>query len=68
MYTLTVTYDENLATRQTWKIQDSLEAFSHFLSFKDWGFANEFSTVNLEMPNGKMYTKIFYRGGRVVTK
>jgi hypothetical protein len=68
MYKLTVTYDENLATRQTWTIQDPLEAFSHFLSFKDWGFADEFSTVNLELPTGKMYTRIFYRNGSVVTR
>ena len=31
-------------------------------------FANEFATVNLEMPNGKMYTKIFYREGRRVVE
>ena len=48
---------------------DELQAFEGFLSFSDWGFANEYSTVNIYTPAGKCYTKIFYREGRkVVTK
>lgn len=47
---------------------DALEAFEEFAKFIDWGFADEYSTVNLQMPTGKMYTRIFYRNGKVVTK
>ena len=69
MYKITCTYDSDLTTRKMWQFADALEAFNSFEKFTDLGFANEYSTVNLEMPNGKMYTKIFYREGRkVVTK
>ena len=66
MYTITCTYDSDNNTRKTWKFADALQAFESFEKFKDWGFANEYSIVNLEMPTGKMYTRIFYREGRRV--
>lgn len=44
------------------------EAWKCFFSFTDWGFANEYRTVNLSTPTNKMYTKIFYRNGEVVVK
>jgi hypothetical protein len=69
MYKITVTYDEATKPFFTMKITDALEAFTEFAKFVDWGFADKYSTVNLSMPDGKMYTKIFYREGRkVVTK
>jgi hypothetical protein len=69
MYKITCTYDGDIAPRWTETFEDALKAFETFASFKDWGFADEYSTVNLTMPDGKMYTRIFYREGRkVVTK
>lgn len=68
MYQISVSYDGK-AIHFNQNYADALEAFSAFLSFTDWGWANEYSTVNLQMPTGKMYTRIFYREGRkVVTK
>jgi hypothetical protein len=69
MYKITCTYDEETTPRWTQKFSDALEAFETFAQFKDWGFADNYSTVNLSMPDGKMYTRIFYREGRkVVTR
>ena len=69
MYKITCTYDGDITTRKMWQYADALDAFTNFDKFTDWGFADEYSTVNLELPTGKMYTKIFYREGRrVVTK
>ena len=67
MYKITCTYDGNINTRKAWQFADALEAFKTFEKFTDWGFANEYSTVNLELPDGKMYTRIFYSNGRVVS-
>jgi hypothetical protein len=68
MYQISVSYD-GLPIHFNQNYPDALEAFTAFLAFKDWGWANEYATVNLQMPTGKMYTKIFYREGRkVVTK
>ncbi len=68
MYKLTVTYDSNPVPDYSYQCSDELEAFKDFLSYVDWGFANEYSTVNLLTPTGKMYTKIFYREGRKVVE
>ena len=67
MYKLTVSYDGKPAHWSA-QIPDALVAFREFELHKDWGFADEFSTVNLSMPDGKMYTKIFYREGRRVVE
>lgn len=67
MYQITVSYD-GLPIHFNKNYTDALEAFTAFLSFVDWGWANEYSTVNLMTNTGKMYTKIFYRDGRIVTK
>ena len=67
MYQITVSYD-GLPIHFNKNYADALEAFTAFLSFTDWGWANEYSTVNLMTNTGKMYTKVFYRGGKVVTK
>lgn len=68
MYQITVTYDENLAPDYVFQYSDELQAHKAFASFTDWGFANEYSTVNLYTPSLKCYTKIFYREGRKVVE
>lgn len=67
MYKVTIAYDDQPAH---WSAQygDALIAFREFELVKDWGFADEYATVNLTMPDGKMYTKIFYREGRKVVE
>jgi hypothetical protein len=67
MYQITIAYDSK-PIHWNKNYDDALEAFSDFLAFTDWGFANEYSTVNLMTPTGKMYTKLFYRNGEVVVK
>lgn len=68
MYKLTVTYDENPAPDYVFQYSDELQAHKAFASFIDWGFANEYSTVNLYTPALKCYTKIFYREGRRIVE
>ena len=67
MYQISVSYDSK-PIHFNKNYVDALEAFTEFNKFVDWGWANEYSTVNLMTNTGKMYTKIFYRDGRVVTK
>ena len=67
MYQITISYDSK-PIHWNKNYDDALEAFTAFLSFVDWGWANEYSTVNLMTPTGKMYTKNFYRTGLVVSK
>ena len=67
-YRLTVRYDENPELVWDSEIADEKIAWNEFFLFKDWGFANEFSTVNLYTPSGKCYTKIFYREDRRVVE
>ena len=65
MYKITVANDEN-APHWEKEFSDELEAHTEFALFIDWGFADEYSTVNLYTPSGKCYTKLFYREGRKV--
>ena len=67
MYKLTVAYDDQ-PVRWSAQYADALIAFREFELHKDWGFADEYSTVNLTMPDGKMHTKIFYRKDRRVVE
>ena len=64
-YKITVAYDEN-APHFTQQYSDELQAHTEFAKFIDWGFADEYATVNLFTPSGKCYTKVFYREGRRV--
>ena len=67
-YAITVAYDGK-APHWTGRYSDALTAVNEFNKHIDWGFADEYSTVNLSEPSGKMHTKLFYREGRkVVTK
>ena len=67
MYKITVAYDES-APHWSQQISDELEAHKEFAKYVDWGFADEYATVNLYTPSGKCYTKIFYREGRRVVE
>jgi len=65
LYAVTVSYDSK-PVHWTGRYSDALSAVNTFNSFEDWGFADEYSTVNLSEPSGKMHTKTFYREGRRV--
>jgi len=65
LYAVTVAYDSQ-PVHWTGRYADALSAVNTFNSFEDWGFADEYSTVNLSEPSGKMHTKVFYREGRKV--
>jgi len=67
MYKITILYDGNVEIVKSFS--DALDAFSVYL-FKcvDSGFANNSATYNLELPNGKMYSKTFDKVGFVSGK
>jgi hypothetical protein len=68
LYAITVAYDGK-QPHWTGRYSDALTAVNEFNKHIDWGFADEYATVNLSEPSGKMHTKLFYREGRkVVTK
>ena len=67
MYKITVANDENPIHWEKEYI-DELNAHEAFARFTDWGFADEYSTINLFTPSGKCYTKIFHRNGKAVIK
>lgn len=68
MYKITVTYDSAPKPYCVLEYSDELQAHKEFAKFIDWGFADEYSTVNLFTPSGKCYTKIFYRKDRRVVE
>ena len=68
MYKIVVKYDENPVPIGIYSYSDELQAHKEFAKFVDWGYADEYSTVNLFTPSGKCYTKIFYREGRRVVE
>ncbi len=65
MYKITCAYDEQPA-HFTQQISDELEAHKTFAKFVDWGFAQEYSTVNLYNSEMKCFTRHFYREERKV--
>jgi hypothetical protein len=67
-YKITVTYDEAVKPNYVWEYSDELQAHKEFAKYIDWGFADEYATVNLYTPAGKCYTKIFYRKDRKVVE
>jgi hypothetical protein len=67
MYKITVAYDENSA-HYSKEYSDELNAHEEFAKYIDWGFADEYATINLFTPSGKCYTKIFHRNGKVVKR
>ena len=67
-YAVTSTNDNATEPAYVKRFDNALDAVICFLSFIDHGFADEYRTVNLSEPNGKMHTKIFYRNGKVEAK
>ena len=69
-YLYAVTSTNDSATSPNWvgRYANALDAVNVFNSFIDYGDAQEYRTVNLSEPSGKMHTKTFYRNGEVVTK
>jgi hypothetical protein len=65
-YSLTTSYDGELIN--TLRVSDMLEAVNAWTRCVDFGDAKEYATYNLSDPLGKMYTKTFYRNGKVVIK
>ena len=68
LYSVSVTYDGHAKPNWIGRYSDALSAVSAYLSFVDVGFANEYSTVNLSEPSGKMHTKVIDRMGLVSVK
>jgi hypothetical protein len=69
-YLYAVTSTNDSATSPNWvgRYTNALDAVNVFNSFIDYGDAQEYRTVNLSEPSGKMHTKTFYRNGEVVAK
>ena len=68
LYSVTCTYDNDTQPKWVGRYSDALSAVETYQKFVDWGTANEYSTINLSEPSGKMHTKIFYRNGEVAIK
>jgi hypothetical protein len=66
-YLYAVTSTNDSATSPNWvgRYENALDAVNVFNSFIDYGDAQEYRTVNLSEPSGKMHTKTFYRNGNV---
>ena len=62
-YSLTTSYDGELVN--TLRVGDMLEIVNAWDKCVDCGDAKEYATYNLSDPIGKMYTKTFYRNGKV---
>ena len=67
-YSITVTYDSATSPHWVGRYSDALSAVQAYLKFVDVGFANEYSTINLSEPSGKMHTKVIDRMGKVTTR
>lgn len=65
-YAITTYYDGELVN--TLRLNDTIEAVRTFDKCADYGDAVEYATYNLATPNGKLYTKHFYRNGEVSGK
>ena len=68
LYSVTITYDSGAKPNWVGRYSDALSAVEVYQRFVDVGFANEYVTVNLSEPSGKMHTKTFYKTGMVVTR
>jgi hypothetical protein len=65
LYSVTTTNDSNTTPDWIGRYSDALTAVEVYQRFTDHGFADEYRTVNLSEPSGKMHTKILYRSGIV---
>jgi hypothetical protein len=68
LYSVTTTNDSEISPSWVGRYSDCLSAVEVYQRFIDHGFADEFRTVNLSEPSGKMHTKVLYRSGKVTTK
>jgi hypothetical protein len=68
LYSVTTTNDNDTKADWIGRYSDALTAVEVYQQFVDHGFADEYRTVNLSEPSGKMHTKVFYRSGKVTTK
>ena len=68
LYSVTVTYDSATTPKWVGRYSDALSAVEVYQKFIDHGFANEYSTINLSEPSGKMHTKVIDRMGKVTTR
>lgn len=65
MYSVTITNDNERTPSWIGRYENALDAVNVYNACVDYGFAQEYRTINLSEPNGKMHTKIFYRNGNV---
>ena len=65
-YSLTTSYDGELIN--TLRSPDMLEIVNAWNKCVDFGDAKDYATYNMSDPMGKMYTKVFYRDGKVSVK
>jgi len=65
-YSLTTSYDGELV--HTLRVTDLLVAVDAWYKCVDFSTAKEYATYNLSDPTGKMYSKTFYRNGKVEIK
>lgn len=65
LYSVTTTNDGESKPNWIGRYSDALSAVEVYQRFIDHGFANEYRTVNLSEPSGKMHTKVLYRSGLV---
>ena len=65
LYSVTTTNDGNAKPEWIGRYSDALTAVEVYQRFVDVGFADEYRTVNLSEPSGKMHTRTFYRSGIV---
>lgn len=65
-YSLTTSYDGELVS--TLRSADMLEIVNAWNKCVDFGDAKGYATYNMSDPMGKMYTKVFYRDGKVSVK
>ena len=68
LYSVTTTNDNETKPNWVGRYSDALSAVEVYQRFVDHGFANEYRTVNLSEPSGKMHTKIIDRMGKVTTR
>jgi len=68
LYSVTCTYDSDASTTWVGRYSDALSAVESYQKFIDHGFADEYATINLSEPSGKMHTKTFYKTGLVVIR
>lgn len=65
LYSVTTTNDSEAKPSWIGRYSDALTAVEVYQRFADHGMSNEYRTVNLSEPSGKMHTKVLYRNGNV---